>query len=100
MIKTLIEVSFLHPRSSKVFTAEVSPECTGQQALEGLLLGDADGPFLEPSPPGRPYELAIKRSQQIISLPMTFEQAGVINGDIIEIRQAGQGAERNEPFQA
>ncbi len=92
MGKTRIEVHFTHPRNSNSFTAFVSPECTAQMAIEGLIKGDDTGSFLESPPPGRPYELAIKRSGQAINLEMTFEQAGVIDGDTIEVRQAGQGA--------
>ena len=73
-------------------TAELSPDCTGQIAIDGLLAGDAGGPFLEPPSPGRPYELVVARSSISIGPSMTFRQAGIINGDIIEIRQALQGA--------
>ncbi|HEX8087867.1 MAG TPA: hypothetical protein VF762_03395 [Blastocatellia bacterium] len=87
-----IEVHFTHPRNPQTFTARIIPQCTGQMAIEGLLIGDENGAFLEPAPAGRPYELAIKRSQQAITPNMTFEQAGVVDGDVIEVRQAGQGA--------
>jgi hypothetical protein len=93
MSKETIEVHFLHPRaSSNTLTADVSLECTREQAIQGLLEGDDNGPFLEPPPPGRPYELVIKRSQKVIQPNMTFEQAGAVDGDIVEVQQAGQGA--------
>src|SRR5688572_4968633 len=95
-----ITVHFSHPRLSRSLTAEVSPECTGQQAIEGLLEGDDVGPFIEPSPPGRPYDLVIKRAGQIIYPEMTFQEAGVLDGDVIEVRQAGQGARAHEQVQA
>jgi len=92
MTKARMEVHFSHPRLSRILTADVSPECTAQEAIEGLLEGDDVGPFIEPSPPHRPYELVIKRTQQIINPEMTFQEAGVLDGDVIEVRQAGQGA--------
>jgi hypothetical protein len=87
-----IEVYFTHPRNAKVFTAEVSPQCTGEMAIQGLLQGSDEGPFLESPLPGRSYELAIKRTYQAIAPSMTFEQAGVLHGDVIEVRQNVQGA--------
>ena len=92
MTNEKIEVHFIHPRSSKRFTAGISTQCTGQQAIQGLLIGDDDGPFLEAAPSGRPYELVVTSTQKAITPNMTFEQAGVRNDDIIEVRQAGQGA--------
>jgi hypothetical protein len=88
-----LAVTFVNPRSNaRVFEADLVPECTGQMAIEGLLVGNELGPFLEPAPPGRPYELVIKRSSVTITPNMTFSDAGVINDDVIEIRQAGEGA--------
>lgn len=87
-----IEVNFTHPRNARLFTAEISPQCTGQKAIDGLLVGDEEGPFLEPAPQGRPYQLVIKRTQGAITPHTTFADAGVISGDVIEIRQDGQGA--------
>jgi hypothetical protein len=100
MTRETIEVHFFHPRLSRSFTADVSPECTGQQAIEGLVEGDDVGPFIEPSQPLRPYELVIKRTQRIIHPEMTFQEAGVVNGDVIEVRQLGQGARLYEQVQA
>ncbi|MBI1828235.1 MAG: hypothetical protein HYR87_01975 [Thaumarchaeota archaeon] len=92
MTNNKVELRFIHPHSSKHFIAEVSLQCTGQQAIQGLLLGDTDGPFLSPAPAGRPYELILQRTQQAITPNMTLAQVGAISGDIIEVRQAGQGA--------
>lgn len=89
----MIEVRFMHPRdSSQYFTAELAPSCTGEQAVQGLLAGDDKGPFLQPAPAGRPYELVVSRTGKQITPNMTFDQAGVSDGDVIEVRQAGQGA--------
>jgi len=61
-------------------------------ALDGLLTGDKDGPFLEPAPQGVSYELTIERTSQAITPNSTFQSAGVIDGDMIEVRLAVQGA--------
>jgi hypothetical protein len=88
-----LAVTFVNPRSNaRVFEADLFPECTGQMAIEGLIVGDEHGPFLDPAPPGRPYELVIKRSSMTITPNLTFREAGVVNDDVIEIRQAGEGA--------
>jgi hypothetical protein len=89
-----IEVIFTHPRDPGTFTAVISPQCTGQQAIRGLIAGDDNGPFIVAAPPGRPYELAIKQSGIAITPNMTFAEAGVGNGEVIEVRQGGQGANR------
>jgi hypothetical protein len=86
-------VTFIHPReSARSFGAEVSLQCTAQLAVQGLMHGNHDGAFLDPPPPGRPYELVLKRTSTMIPPNMTFAQAGVIPNDVIEIRLAGQGA--------
>jgi hypothetical protein len=87
-----IEIHFVHPREPKTFTAEIDPECTGEEALKGLLKGDKNGPFLDTPRAGQPYELIVSNTQQVIIPKMTFAQAGVVQDDTIEVRQAGQGA--------
>lgn len=89
---TKIKVHFTHPREGgRSFAVEVSPQCTGKQAIEGLLIGGEEGPFLEAVPTARPFELTVMRTGEAITSSMTFEGAGVEDGDIIEVRQAGQG---------
>lgn len=88
-----VEVKFIHPRDNSLFfTADVLLSITGEQAIEGLLKGDDKGPFLSLPQPGRPYELLNSRTGKTIHLYQTFASVGVLNGDIIEVRQAGQGA--------
>jgi hypothetical protein len=87
-----IQVHFTNHRDSRVLPVKVSPLCTGQLALDGLLAQGPNGRFLDPAPAGRTYELAIKRTSQSIPPTMTFQQAGVVDGDYIEVRLGGQGA--------
>jgi hypothetical protein len=93
MNNNLVKVTFTHPRENgRIFAADINLQCTGQMAIQGLLLGNEAGPFLEAAAAGRPYELSVKRTQMNITPNMTFEQAGVVDGDVIEVRQRGQGA--------
>jgi hypothetical protein len=89
-----VKVTFTHPTDNyRAFTANISPQCTGQLAIQGLLVGNTDdGPFLEAAAQGRPYGLIVKSSQINITPNMTFEQAGVQDGDVIEVTHTGQGA--------
>jgi hypothetical protein len=91
-MNNVIEIHFTHPRDSRVFTADISPECTGQQAVEGLIAGDSDGPFLDAPQEGRPYELTLKRTSKAITPNMSFAQAGAVSGDTVTILQRGRGA--------
>ena len=87
-----IDVHFLHPREPKTITAEIDLECTGEEALKGLLEGDKNGPFLDTPRVAQPYELVVSNTQQVILPEITFAQAGVVQGDTIEVRQAAVGA--------
>jgi hypothetical protein len=90
----MIEVHFVHPRNSTTLTADIDPRCTGEEAIHELLRDDGSGRFLEPARTGEHYELVVRKGvhAQYIAPDMTFEQAGVADGDIIEVRLAGQGA--------
>lgn len=88
-----IEVHFTHPRKSgELLTADIYPHCTGQEALQGLMADDGSGAFIDPPANGQVYELALQRTDEAITPNMSFAQAGVINGDTVEVRLAGQGA--------
>jgi hypothetical protein len=91
-----IEIHFMHPRNSAMtLTADISPQCTGQEALQALMLDeDGKGAFLPALAEGQVYELAIRRPGQsaTISPNMTFAQAGALNGDTVDVRQSATGA--------
>lgn len=93
-----IEVHFMHPRnSSMTLTADISPQCTGQEALQELLRDeDGNGAFLPQLPEGQDYELAVRKVGQAVTITsnMTFAQAGVVDGDTIDVRQSATGAHR------
>lgn len=81
-----IQVYFVKPWDETVtFDGEVSPDCTGQMAIDGLLAGDAHGQFLKPASPGQPYELCVVRTGGVVSPNMTFREAGIINGDSLRL---------------
>jgi hypothetical protein len=89
-----IELHFRHPRDSgQALTADLSPQCTGQEALEELLRNeDGNGAFLPPLPGDQAYNLSVHRTKQEIAASMTFAQAGVVNGDTIDVGQSAPGA--------
>lgn len=96
MTEQTIEIHFRHPRnSSKTLVADLSPFCTGQEALEALLATEnGEPPFLTQAG-GEVYQLSLNRTKQAIAPNMTFAQAGVMNGDIIDIGQDVTGASSN-----
>ena len=87
------EVTFTHPReSNRQYVADISDDVTGARAIAGLTENTPEGAFLEPAPPNRPYELVIARNNTLIAPNATFGQMGVQHGDVIDVRQRGQGA--------
>jgi len=87
-------VYIAHPRSSEQFAARVLPACPARVVLDGLQSPSAtdDGPFLAPAPAGRPYALVLARSGQQFAGDTTMEDLGVVDGDVLEVQQMGQGA--------
>ncbi|MGD1056304.1 MAG: hypothetical protein ABR992_02725 [Solirubrobacteraceae bacterium] len=93
MPQNLIDLLFLHPKdSSETFEMGVAPQATARQTVQQLLKGDTEGPWLDPEPPGRPYELVLSRTQKLIAPNETIGHAGAENGDYIAVMQPGQGA--------
>ena len=88
-----IEVHFMHPRNSSMsLTADISPQCTGEEALQELMRDeDGNGPFLPALPDGQAYELAVRKNELAITQTMSFAQAGVVDGDTIDVRQTATG---------
>lgn len=96
MTDQTIEIHFRHPRTSKILVADLSPFCTGHDALEALLTAEnGEPPFLTQAG-GENYQLSLPRTEQAIAPNMTFAQAGVINGDVIDVGQAVTGASASD----
>jgi hypothetical protein len=92
MTDQTIEIHFRHPRDSRILIADLSPLCTGQEALQALLTAEnGEPPFLTQAG-GETYQLSLDRTKQAIAPNTTFAQAGVMNGDVIDIGQAVTGA--------
>lgn len=83
-----------HPRSSERYEGFVAPTCPAKTVLDGLQRVDAtdDGPFLDPAPTGRPYQLVHNRSQKQFNADDTMAALGVVDGDVLDVVQMGQGA--------
>jgi proteasome lid subunit RPN8/RPN11 len=90
MSNDTLEIHFRHPRNSSSLIADLSPDCTGAQALEALVQ-EVNG-FIQPLPPARWYELVISRTGNVIPPNMTFQEAGVVHGDVIDIVLPVEGA--------
>jgi hypothetical protein len=87
-----IEVRFIHPHTSRKLVADLSPYCTGHDALQALLSAEGGkAPFLSPAE-GQTYGLFLERASKAITPNMTFLEAGAINGDIVSIQPNVVGA--------
>jgi hypothetical protein len=94
-----IPLTFLHPsNSSDRYEMAVAPEATARQTVLQLIKGDHEGPWLDPEPPGRPYELVLNRTAQVIPANVTLGGAGTVGGDVIAVMQPGQGADSGGPL--
>jgi hypothetical protein len=87
-----IELHFMHPRSSKTVMADVSPQCSGEEALAALLYDAEEDPFLAPLVTAETYELYVHRTDTYIAPHTTFKQAGTIDGDLIDIKISLHGS--------
>jgi hypothetical protein len=93
-----IEVFFMHPLTSVALPADLSPQCTGKEALEALQDDDGTGAFLSPPQTGQRYKLVLRREgeEEGTDIPpeMAFEAVGVKDGDKVEVQIGGVGAWR------
>lgn len=83
-----MKVHFIHPRTSKSFAAEVGDQLKIGQALVGLT-----GPFLPALQQGEQDEVILVRTQMVLPPDMTIAQAGVVDGDALQIRRSATGAQ-------
>jgi len=91
-----LEVRFIHPSPGMTLTADVSPLCTGREAISSLLEEGEESPFLSPiMNDGGGYELMIRRTGVFIHPEMTFALAGVVTGDEIQVSRYATGAGPN-----
>jgi hypothetical protein len=86
-----MEVKFTHPRSSLVYSADVSENLQVGQALLALQ-GPDTGPFLTPPLPGEQDTVYLERTKKSLPLSTTMGEAGVVDGDVLQIYRMGQGA--------
>lgn len=83
-----ITVSFLHPRDSREFKAELGPGTTGKQAIDGLVKGN----FIEVPNATRAYALQLQRTGASIPLSASLVSAGVQDADIVAVTETSAGA--------
>jgi hypothetical protein len=83
-----MRLQFAHPRSAALLEAEVEPWFTGEETVQALVKAG----FIQQPQAGRAYELVIARTRQQITPNMTFGESQLIEGEVIEVFQAGLGA--------
>lgn len=83
-----LQLRFVHPHTSDTYAANVAPACTAKIAIEQLKSGTT-GPFLAPN---RDYDLVLTRTDYPLNESDTMAEAGARSGDVLEVRQASQGA--------
>ena len=76
-----IKVTFLHPRGTKEFEAEMGSEMTGEQTVAGLIkYGFLDKDFIYES-----YELCLMRNGRSLTLRRSLASSGVRDGDVVDV---------------
>ena len=83
-----MKVTFLDPRESISFHAEVNAETTGETCIQGLI----EAKFIQPPPRGLPYSLLVTRTQRQVLPSMTLGDANVQENDALAVLQMEQGA--------
>jgi hypothetical protein len=83
---SLITLTFTHPRSGKTFAADVGPDTTGQQALEGL----QSAGFITPEVQG-PFAMQLTRTGETLPLGSSLAGSGAQSGDTVAVLVASKG---------
>lgn len=83
-----ITVTFLHPRDSREFQAEVGPATTGSAALDGLVKNK----FVEAANGTRAYALQHQRTGKTIPTSASLVSSGVEDGDVVAVTETSAGA--------
>ncbi len=83
-----LTLSFLHPRDSREFKAEVGVSTTGRQAIDSL----ARAGFIEAPSAAKAYALQLQRTGASIPLSSTMGAAGVQTGDVLPVTETSSGA--------
>lgn len=85
-----LTVTFLQPRDSREFKAEIGPATTGAQAIEGLVRSN----FVEPVTGNRTYALLHQKTGRSLPLSGALVASGVEDGDMIAVTETSAGAGR------
>jgi hypothetical protein len=83
-----ITATFLHPRDSREFKAELGPGTTGRQAVDGLV----KAAFIEAPSASRAYALQLQRSGAALPLSSSLVAGGVGDGDVVAVTETSAGA--------
>lgn len=83
-----MRVTFLHPRDSRDFPADVDDDTDGQTCIDNLVTEK----FLAPESKDQPYTLTLERTQKQILKTMKMSEAQARDNDTISIIQQERGA--------
>ena len=83
-----IPVTFLHPRDGQPYEAEITPQTTGQMALDGLIRVG----FIGAAGPKEAYALQHQRRKCTLPLSASLTGEGVEAADLITIVLTNSGA--------
>lgn len=82
-----MDLRFTHPNEPTTFPAHAEDTLTALQAVEDLVASS----FLAPVTGRREYALVNSRTRGVILPGTTLRDAGVRDGDVIEVVQAVEG---------
>lgn len=85
-----IKVTFLHPRDSREFVAELGSATTGAAALDGLVKAG----FIEAANGSRTYALQMQRTGKSIPLSASLVGNGAQEGEVVAVTETSAGAAR------
>lgn len=83
-----IKATFLHPRDSREFIAEIGSATTGQQAIDGLVKAG----FIEAANGSRAYALQNQRTGKSIPITASLVSQGIGEGDLVAVTETSAGA--------
>ncbi len=83
-----MKVTFTHPRDSSTFEADLTEECTGQEAINGLV----EAEFLNKAGPTNAYSLKHTKSGKAIPPSQSLADGGVKDGNTVAVLLSESGA--------
>ena len=90
-----MQLEFVNTATSDVFQADCDGNCTALLAVQGLI----ESGFVE-KPTRGSYDLVHEKTEKLIPTETSFDAAGVLPGDRINVYHRGSGASLDNERQA